>query len=161
MKKPGVYQFKPGERAENAVKAAGGATGNADLNGINLAAKLEDGTQLHVPDKKESTAAPGDSADNPYLSESAKKKAESRSSGRRGSSAHANKFTQPGKQSVNINSATADQLQQLPGVGPAMAARILQHRKESGPFTDPEQLQDVSGIGPKKYEKMRPFVRVK
>ena len=62
---------------------------------------------------------------------------------------------------MNINSATAEQLQQLPGVGPAMATKIIAHRKESGRFAEPEQLMDVSGIGEKKFAKMKPFVRVR
>ncbi len=137
--KPGVYHFTPDSRVEDALKAAGGARPSANLDAINLAAKLEDGSQLFVPTRLEQPSGGVSEGSNKYTAASAKTAAAARISSRSGT-----KFTQPGKESVNINSAGAEQLQQLPGVGPAMSARIIQHRKESGSFTDPEQLMDMT-----------------
>jgi comEA protein len=80
----------------------------------------------------------------------------SRSSGSSGSA----KFKNPGDGTVNINTAGAAELQKLPGVGPAMAARIMEHRQQKGPFRDVSQLTDVRGIGSKTLAKMRPFIRL-
>jgi competence protein ComEA len=77
------------------------------------------------------------------------------------SPSRAQKLTNPGQGTVNINTASVEELQRLPGVGPSYAVRILQFRKENGPFTSADQLMDVSGIGPKKFEKIKPFVRLK
>ncbi len=71
------------------------------------------------------------------------------------------KLSKPGDGTVNLNTATSEELQRLPGVGPAMAQRILHARKANGPFTSPEQLMDVSGIGERKYGRMKAFVRVR
>jgi len=144
--KPGVYRLPPDARVEDAVKAAGGANESADVNSLNLAAPVQDGSRVYVPVKGETLPATS---------------AQNSGSRHRHSSQHAAKFTHPGKESINVNTASADQLQRLPGVGPAMAARIVQYRKETGAFTDPEQLMEVSGIGPKKFARMKPFVRVR
>jgi competence protein ComEA len=153
VKRPGVYRFSPEARAQEALQQAGGANGNANLDGINLAARLEDGQQLYVPTKAEypqGGAAP--------VTADAKK---SRGGNHHGGSSGSNKLTRPGQGAVNINTANAQQLQRLPGVGPAMSARIIAFRKENGPFTEPEGLMDVTGIGEKKFAKMKPFVRVR
>lgn len=154
VRRPGVLRLASGARAEEAVTAAGGALDGADLDAINLAARVEDGEQLYVPRKGErtggaahpsaGTAAPASSAGSPP-----------------GGHAGRKKLAKPGEGWVNLNSASAEELQKLPGVGPAMAARILEFRATNGRFTSPEQLMDVSGIGPKKFDKMKGFVRVK
>jgi competence ComEA-like helix-hairpin-helix protein len=64
------------------------------------------------------------------------------------------------KASVNVNTATTEQLVALPGIGPATAEKILEYRKENGPFESPEDLLEVSGIGPKKLAKIRPYLRL-
>jgi competence protein ComEA len=159
VKQPGVYRLPPGARADDALKAAGGARPDANPDAINLAEKLEDGRQLYVPTRQEQ---PSGGASEPARMASASspvaKKASHSSSG---SSTRVEKLTTPGQGTVNINTATAEELQRLPGVGPSYAARILQFRKENGPFTSPEQLMDISGIGEKRFEKMKPFVRVR
>ena len=150
VEKPGVYRLAPEKRIDDAVKAAGGAKANADLDSMNLAAPIEDGSRIEVPVKGEATVLPGWDKKTPAVP----RKADSEP-------------PKPGKLSpssgghVNINSADAQQLQRLPGVGPAMADRILSHRKENGPFAEPEQLMDVTGIGEKKFARMKPFVRVR
>lgn len=155
VKKPGVYHLSPTARAEDAVKAAGGATATAYLDAINLAAHVEDGEQLYVPNSSEQSA--GGAAPTPARSAARAARPQTKP----GSASHSNKLTRPGQGTVNLNTASTAELQRLPGVGPAMAERILDYRKTNGGFRQIEQLMDVSGIGPKKFEKMREFVRVK
>ena len=149
MKKPGVYRLSPEKRIDDAVNAAGGPTAAADLNAINLAAKIEDGSRIEVPTKSDAMRTPprGPQPPSPVKTPS--------------TSSQLEKFTTAGGGTVNINTSDPEELQRLPGVGPAMAERILLHRKENGPFSDPEQLMDVAGIGEKKFAKMKPFVRVR
>ena len=151
--KPGVYRLPRGARVHDALERAGGADQSADLDSVNLAQKLEDGQQILLPLKPPPGAPPREAR--PAANPPAGTRAAPRESAKRA------KFTQPGRDIVDINTAGAEQLQQLPGVGPAMAERILSHRKENGPFTDPEQLMDVSGIGDKKFARMKAFVRVR
>lgn len=148
VKNPGLYALEPGSIAADAVKKAGGLTRKADQAGINLAAPVNDGEQIHVPQQGEvsSNAGAGQPghADKPGNAD------------RPGSSA--NSAAGSGESPVvRINSASADELQQLPGVGPALAQRILDFRSEHGPFRGPADLDAVSGIGPSilgKIEKM-------
>lgn len=148
VKKPGVYHLKAEDRAEDAVKSAGGATPEALLDAINLAAHVQDGEQIYVPKKGEQTAGGAT-------------RLSGKTSGRSTSGGKPGKLTRPGEGTVNINSASEAELMRLPGVGPAMASRIIEHRKTVGPFQQPDELTDVSGIGPKKFEKMKGFVRVR
>jgi competence protein ComEA len=152
VRRPAVYRFDAGARAQDAIKRAGGAKEDANLDGINLAARLEDGQQLYLPTH----------AEQPKGGAEARPRGKSRSTGRssRGHGVSPDKLTSAGQGTVNINTASAAQLQRLPGVGPAMSARIIQFRKENGPFTSTDGLMDVTGIGEKTFERMRPFVRV-
>ncbi len=176
VRKPGVYHLRAGARGEDALKAAGGATKDANTDAINLAARLEDGTQLHFPTRKEQ---PGGGASDQFvtapkptegtegigarpLKASGKAGASrARSGGRGGSGGRSGKLTDPSQGKVNLNAANAETLQRIPGIGPAMAERVLAYRKENGGFRSVEDLLNVSGIGEKKFAKMQPFVRVK
>ena len=146
VKHPRVYTLRPGSRIVDAIHAAGGPTRDANLNAINLAAKVRDGERIAVPSKR---ATPP-----PAISFSS-----TSPSGRRaGGAAPSGKLTSPEQGTVNINTAGLDELQRLPGVGPVTAQRIIDYRNQIGSFTSVEQLDGVKGIGPKKLEKMRPFV---
>ncbi len=125
---PGVYRLPPGARGIDAVQAAGGLAPDADPNALNLAAPLEDGQYLCVPSRRSTTAA-----------------AESQP-------------TPPVAQRLNINTATAAQLEALPGIGPTLARRIVAYRETHGPFASVEDLLAVSGIGPTLLEKLRPWI---
>ena len=163
VKKPGVYRLSPDARNDDALKAAGGPTENADTDRINLAARAEDGSQLYVPTKQE--ASGGGAETGSAVTNAANK------SGSKSGAAHPNaagegsgkpeKLKTPGEGTVNINTAGAEELQRLPGIGPAMAERILSFRKENGSFQAPEDLMNVTGIGEKKFAKMQPFVKVR
>lgn len=157
VKKPGVYYLRRGSRVVDALSAAGGMAAGADEGAVNPAARLEDGDQVIVPTKGETTgtgpAVPSASS----VVRHADTAERERTSGRRGSA----KLHDPREGTVNINTASSEELQRLPGVGPAIAARILAYRSQVGRFTTVDQLMEVSGIGEKKLAAMRPFVRLK
>lgn len=150
VKIPGIYEFQPDERVSDALSEAGGTTTNADLDAINLAAKLEDGSQLRVPKKgKTAEIAPLYSG-----TESAKTYSPAPKSG---SSA---KSGDPAPGSISLNSASASELDRLPGVGPSTAKKIMDYRQSHGGFTSIDELLAVKGIGPKKLADMRKYLRL-
>ncbi len=149
--RPGVYRLKGDQRVQDALALAGGAKPNADLEQLNLAAVLQDGTQLYIPLKGQATpeaqAEPvyqGKKTDSPYRSSRAK--------------TASSKALAPG--SININTASASELDRLPGIGPATAAKIIAYRKSHSGFKSVDELIQVKGIGPKKLAAMRKYVRL-
>jgi len=127
VRSPGVYRLREGERIQDAVRRAGGPRAGADLNAINLAAKVADGQQVVVPRRGAGGAAaagagaPGDPAQPP----------------------------------VSLNTATAEQLDTLDGVGPATASKILDWRRQHGGFRSVDDLGEIPGIGPKRLAALR------
>jgi competence protein ComEA len=134
VRRPGVFEFAPGDRVIDAVQRAGGALDKADLTLLNLAAPLSDGQQVLVP--KKGAAAPIGAVV---------------PGGVPGTS---------GGALVNINTADEPTLETLNGVGPVLAAAIIQYRTEHGPFASIDQLDEVSGIGPATLEDLRSQVTV-
>ncbi|WP_087485320.1 helix-hairpin-helix domain-containing protein [Brachybacterium massiliense] len=131
---PGVVSLPPGSRVDDALEAAGGPGGEADLSAINLARPLEDGEHIHVP-------VPGEEPPASAAETGGGSPAGSGSTGSQGQ--------------IDLNTASAAELEELPGVGPAIAQRILEHREKNGPFTSVDGLLEVSGIGPATLEKIR------
>jgi competence protein ComEA len=131
---PGVYTLEAAARVTDAVAAAGGAAPDADLGVVNLAALVADGERIYVPKVGEAVPAVV------------------------GNSRAVDDTSPTGP--VNVNSATVDQLDVLPGVGPTTAAAIVAHREQNGPFQTVEQLGDVRGIGPVKLDALRGLVTV-
>ncbi len=132
VRHPGVYEFASGDRVIDALDAAGGARPGAELQALNLAAPLADGTQVVVPRQGESPVvgvAPGSSAGS-------------------------------GGGLVNVNTATAAELEALPGIGEVTAQAIVDYRTENGPFASVDELLDVSGIGDVTLENIRELVTV-
>jgi len=135
VQSPGVYRLSSGARVIDAVQAAGGVAVDSNSDAINLAAALTDGERVYVPRIGEVP---------PVVA-----------SGGTGSGGTA---TSSGP--VNLNSATADDLDTLPGVGPATAAAILAYRDQHGPFAAVDGLGEVRGIGPAKLDALRGLVTV-
>jgi competence protein ComEA len=135
VRQPGVYRLGAGARVQDAVRRAGGARPGANVNGINLAAKLADGQQIVVPARGVAGA-----------------------SGGAGATAGA---AAPGATAapISLNSATAEQLDTLDGVGPATARKIIDWRIQHGGFRSVADLGQVPGIGPKKLAALREKVQ--
>lgn len=130
--RPGVYSLPSGARVVDAVDAAGGVTAKAHTDSINLAAPLVDAMQVIVPRKGARVAR---RPDQPSTA-----------------------ATTAGSSLVNINSASASELDELPGVGPATAKAIVDTRSSKGPYGSAEDLLDVPGIGPAKLAQIRPLI---
>jgi competence protein ComEA len=140
VRRPGLYHLHEGQRVADAVTRAGGPTRKADLTALNLAAPLVDGTQVLVPARVSVAAAgvaPGASA-----------------SGTAGAGATAGS-AQP---KVSLATATLEQLDALPGVGPVTAQKIIDYRTEHGAFRSVDDLDQVPGIGPARVENLRDLV---
>ena len=146
---PGLYKLPPDSRVQAALAAAGGLSPQADAHRINRAAKLHDGQKLYVLSQGEST---------PPLAASSGQGCEgqactSTEGGVAGSDPE-------GQGLVNINTANATQLTQLPGVGPAIAQKIIDYRTANGPFTSVDDLTKVPGIGAAKLAQIKSHARV-
>ncbi len=131
VQKPDVYALPLNSIVKDAIAAAGGATADADLDQINLAAKLADQMQVDVPHKGES-APPPPSGSTPNTS----------------------------AEKININTATAEELDKLPGIGPSIAKAIIDYRTKNGPFKKVEDINDVKGIGDALFEKIKDQITV-
>lgn len=151
---PGIYDLPAGCRVEEAIAVAGGLTENADSERVNLVRKVRDGMQIRVPVQKAArtsrTQRKSAQATAGYSASSTKKVGSTRAGAEKNNSA---------VQSVRINSASVSELQQLPGIGPALAQRIVETRN-SGRFTSVEDLLRVPGIGKAKLAKLCDYVEV-
>jgi competence protein ComEA len=136
VRRPGVYRLKVGQRVQDAIRRAGGALSTADLQAINLAAKVADAQQVNVPRRSAAPASTGAAA-----------------------ASGATAALAPGTP-VNLNTATAEQLDTLDGVGPATAEKILEFRAQRGGFTSVDDLGQIPGIGPKRLETLRSQVQL-
>lgn len=128
---PGVVSLPFGSIVEQAIAAAGGPSGEADLSRLNLAEQLQDGQQVYVP--------PSRPTDAPVRED--------------GVAANAELLDK-----LNINTATESQLEQLPGIGPSLASKLVEYRQEHGMFQEAEELLRVSGIGPAKLDQIRDLI---
>ena len=133
---PGVYYLDHGSRVEDAILAAGGFLPEAFTETINLASPLSDGSKVLVPILRENTSPSVTSLDvqSPVTDQSV--------------------FP------ININTASKETLMELPGIGETKAQAIIDYRNQHGPFTELEQIQEVSGIGPATFEKLKDLITI-
>lgn len=137
---PGVYELSGEDiRVTDAVEAAGGLTGEADLTSVNLAAQVRDAEKVHIPAQGE---VPEASAGSPT-----------------GTASGGSSTSNP-EGLIDINRASAEELCELPGVGEATAQKIIAERESGGPFSSPEDLMRVSGIGEKKFASLKDLICV-
>jgi competence protein ComEA len=135
---PGLYELPAGSRVQDAILAAGGLLPEADTSALNLAAPLEDGTRIYIPSQRPTAppAAPKSSTVPPDAADPAPTGL------------------------INLNTATLEELDSLPGIGPAIAQRIIDYRTANGLFATIENLQNVKGIGPATFEKLKDKITV-
>jgi len=136
---PGVYEAEEGSRVMDLIDIAGGQTEDACLDALNLAQKVSDGQRVYVPSEEE--ISDGSYLEDPDLN---------------GSLSGDNGYSKI----ININTANSGQLEELPGIGPVTAGNIIEYREKYGSFEKKEQLMDVTGIGPKKFEKVRGLIDI-
>jgi competence protein ComEA len=149
---PGVYALPLGSRGNDALRAAGGALASADLARVNLAAPLTDAVQLFIPQRGEKRPASATTAPHPVASSPTVGEQEGAPPLVVGSG------TTIGR--VRLNVAGAKELDALPGIGPATAAAIVEHRRRNGPFRTLDDLDAVNGIGPARIAALRDLVVV-
>ena len=141
--RPGLYEFAEGARVQDAIDAAGGLLASASVDSINLAALLEDGQQLNIPYKageEPSTSNPND--DTSLVLPGVTEETQSNSS----------------QELININTASVEELDSLPGIGPTIAQRIIDYRDENGPFQTIEDILNVSGVGPSTFDQIKDLI---
>ena len=141
VKKEGVVYLEEGSRVVDAIKKAGGETKAADLSQVNLAYVLQDGQKIYIPNKNEKISA--------YISENNGENVK-----------EDNITTKKEGTKVNINTASLEELDQLPGIDYAIAQRIIDYRSEHGEFKKVEDIQEVKGIGDAKFNEIKDDITV-
>ena len=141
VQNPGVFEIEEGRRINDLIQLAGGLTENADISKINLVYVLEDGMKISIPNKNESNIVDEDDTEKYVDKENGKDNTKT--------------------QKVNINKATQSELENLPGIGPSIATKIIDYRNSNGSFSNIEDLKKVSGIGENKFNKLKDYVCVK
>ena len=141
--RPGLYEFAEGARVQDAIDAAGGLLTSANVDSINLAALLEDGQQLSIPYK--AGEEPAEVSDDTLLVLPG---------------ATEEPTSQNSQDLININTASLEELDGLPGIGPTIAQRIIDYRDENGPFQTIEDLMNVSGVGPSTFDQIKDLITV-
>jgi competence protein ComEA len=155
VKDPGLYELPVDSRVAEAVEAAGGFTKKANRTSVNLARKVVDGEQLLVMAKETnggSADASGETTSQGVASVGSAGSSDGSGSGGTGVGSVSGL--------ININTATAEELMALPGVGEVTAGKIVADRETNGPFTSKEDIQRVSGIGEKKFENLEGSITV-
>ena len=141
--RPGLYEFAEGARIQDAIDAAGGLLASASVDTINLAALLEDGQQLDIPYKAGEEPTTSNSNDDTSLELPGATEESSAGSS---------------QDLININTASVEELDSLPGIGPTIAQRIIDYRDENGPFQTIEDILNVSGVGPSTFDQIKDLI---
>ena len=155
----GIVELDSGSRIANAIEKAGGIKENADMTDINLAYPLEDGMKIYIPTKEE-TEAYKNNENTPAESYVTAASGGVNSKEATNSTPSSSTLDTASKK-VNINTATQEELDALPGIGPSIAAKIIDYREQNGKFNSIEEIKEVSGIGEAKYEKIKDSITIK
>ena len=142
VEKEGIIEIKEGGRISDAIDAAGGLTKEADLERVNLAYELEDGQKIYIPNKndKDIEEYVTEGVDDIVLPD---------------------ELSNMGDGLININKADLEELQELDGIGEALAENIIAYRENNGKFKNIEDIKNVSGIGDSKYEKIKDSIKIR
>lgn len=140
IKQEGVYKLEENSRVTDIVELAGGLREDADMSKINLALILEDGMKINIPSINEN------------FEESEDKVVEN--------TIDINKSENNKTKKININTASKEELDTLPGIGEATAQKIIEYRNKNGKFSNIEEIKEVSGIGDSKFEKIKDYIKV-
>ncbi|MBL8063741.1 MAG: ComEA family DNA-binding protein [Anaerolineales bacterium] len=143
--RPGLYEFAEGARVQDAIDAAGGLLTGANVDTINLAALLVDGEQLTIPFKDGEGAETSGTDDTLVLP---------------GATSTPSTADTSDVELININEASVEELDTLPGIGPTIAQRIVDYRTTNGPFQSIDDIMNVSGIGPSTFENIKDLITV-
>ena len=146
VQKEGMLELSSNSRIADAIEKAGGLTQEADLSDINLAYLLEDGMKIYIPNQNERQENNEKTKNIPKEENTPSMQIQD---------------TNTKQDVININTATQEELDTLPGIGPAIAAKIIAYRKEKGKFNNKEEIKEVSGIGEAKYEKIKEYISIK
>ena len=169
VNQPGVVILDEGSRISDAINSAGGTTANADLSKINLVYTLQDGMKINIPNSEQLKKEPDfqyitSNASDETLNESSSGNGSVSASSSSNGSSNDNKTSgssiDPQSNIVNINTATQTELETLPGIGPSLALRIIEYRKENGKFNNIEEIKNVKGIGEAKYDDIKKHIKV-
>ena len=145
VNKPGIVRLREGARIEDAINEADGLTEDADISNVNLAYVLEDGIRIKIPSVLET-----ESLDNEVIMDSSGENIIEESE----PISSVNK-------TININKATETEFQSLPGIGAALATKIVEYREQNGKFSKIEDIKNVSGIGDSKYDKIKDLISIR
>lgn len=163
---PGVVILSEGSRIVDAIEVAGGITSKADISKVNLVYVLQDGMKVNIPSENDLknnpdfeyiTMSSGDLKNDENLSGSNTSNSDDSSELSSNSSSQENSSK---NSIVNINTATQTELETLPGIGPSIALKIINYRKENGKFSKIEDIKNVSGVGDSKFESIKKFITV-
>ena len=155
----GIVELDSGSRIANAIEKAGGVKENADMTDINLAYPLEDGMKIYIPTKEETEVNKNNenTSDESYVTSSSG----GVNSKETTNSIPSSSMSDTTSKKVNINTASQEELDTLPGIGPSIASKIIDYREQNGKFNSIEEIKEVSGIGEAKYEKIKDSITIK
>ena len=160
---PGVVILNEGSRIADAINAAGGTTAKANISKVNLVYVLEDGMKVNIPNNNDLknnpdfeyiTMGSGDGASDDYSGVSGS------ASGKETSTESAGSGSSKKYYIVNINTATQTELESLPGIGPSLALKIINYRKQNGKFSSIDEIKNVSGIGESRFEDLKSYITI-
>ena len=166
---PGVVVLNEGSRIVDAINAAGGTTAKADISKVNLVYVLDDGMKVNIPNSNDLKNNPnfeyitmnsGDGGDPPHGSDNDVGVGNGGAGGGVSNQGSSNSSSSKRFDIVNINTASQTELETLPGIGPSLALKIINYRKQNGKFSSIEQIKDVSGIGESKFENLKNYITI-